>query len=134
MLIYLLVVTTCILNDIKSRGDDYSGAAYVAKRFQRVHCDHENPVSSRECIANILGMLWITFNIYYVSATKSDKYCIASDDTDLKVIIRNTVGAPLIYISRNRLYLEAPSSSYKLEAMKVCNLKRIIFQILLANS
>lgn len=51
-----VVITSCIFKQLKKLGDQYSGAALMGKRLQRIVCPHEGDeegVSAEECILTI---------------------------------------------------------------------------------
>jgi len=100
------LVTNCIVNELRNLGEDYSGASLVAKRFQRIQCEHLTPVSSKDCIASII-------------ADPSQKYCVASNNDEIKAMVRNEGGIPLVFFSRNKLLLEGPSNASKQKAEKI---------------
>lgn len=42
-------------SELKTRGDEYSGAALAVKRTEKRKCRHSAPISGSECIADIIG-------------------------------------------------------------------------------
>jgi hypothetical protein len=51
----ILVTTNCIVNEIQQKGEEFSGAFVLARRFERAGCKHDTPVSSMECLKSLLG-------------------------------------------------------------------------------
>jgi U3 small nucleolar RNA-associated protein 23 len=86
---------------MRSKGDEYSGAVLVAKRFERRRCKHVEPVSSAQCIKEI------------IDKDNPHNYCIATQDIDLRKHLRKIPGVPLIHINRSVVVLEPPSQATK---------------------
>jgi len=88
------VVTSCIYGGLKQLGEDYKGAALVAKRLQRVSCAHHSPQSPNECILSLLNN------------TSTKKYCVGVVNEELKKTLRRISGVPIITVWRRSLILE----------------------------
>lgn len=58
-------MTPCSVNELRTLGEDYSGTAVAAKRLTKIDCNHENPLSSKECMLQYLGKVAIEFLIVY---------------------------------------------------------------------
>jgi U3 small nucleolar RNA-associated protein 23 len=95
------VITSCAIAELRSKGDDFSGAVIASKRFERRRCKHVEPVSSASCIKEI------------IDKDNPHNYCIASQDADLRKYLRNVPGVPLIHINRSVVILEPPSKATK---------------------
>jgi U3 small nucleolar RNA-associated protein 23 len=95
------VITSCAIAELRGKGDDYSGAVIASKRFERRRCRHVEPVSSAQCIKEI------------IDKDNPHNYCIASQDADLRKFLRSVPGVPLIHINRSVVVLEPPSKATK---------------------
>lgn len=95
------VITSCAVAELRSKGDDYTGAVIAAKRFERRRCKHVEPVSSAQCIREI------------IAKDNPHNYCVASQDVELRKELRKVPGVPLIHINRSVVVLEPPSSATK---------------------
>ncbi|CAO3679000.1 unnamed protein product [Umbelopsis vinacea] len=95
------LITSCAIAEMRSKGDEYSGAVLVAKRFERRRCKHVEPVSSAQCIKEI------------IDKDNPHNYCIATQDIDLRKHLRKIPGVPLIHINRSVVVLEPPSQATK---------------------
>ncbi|KAG2177051.1 hypothetical protein INT43_007707 [Umbelopsis isabellina] len=95
------VITSCAVAELRSKGDDYTGAVIAAKRFERRRCKHVEPVSSAQCIREI------------IAKDNPHNYCVASQDIELRKELRKIPGVPLIHINRSVVVLEPPSSATK---------------------
>ncbi|CAM0135415.1 hypothetical protein VKS41_005052 [Umbelopsis sp. WA50703] len=95
------LITGCAVAELRSKGDDYSGAVIAAKRFERRRCKHVEPVSSAQCIREIMA------------ADNPHNYCVASQDAELRKELRRVPGVPLIHINRSVVVLEPPSKATK---------------------
>ncbi|GAA5815689.1 hypothetical protein MFLAVUS_009202 [Mucor flavus] len=110
-----LVVTDCILQDIKGRGHDYTSAYILAKRFETRRCPHkEKAVSSYECIREL------------VAKDNNQHFCVATQNPKLKDRMRKIPGVPLIYVNvkGNGLSLEAMTERSK-EMMRLNEIEKI---------
>jgi U3 small nucleolar RNA-associated protein 23 len=87
-----MVITSCIFKQLKKLGDQYSGAALMGKRLQRIVCPHEGDeegVSAEECILTI--------------AKGKVKYVMAIQNYGLRKELRQIPGVPLLYINPRKL-------------------------------
>ena len=50
-------VTRCVMEELRRLGPDFSGALFIAKRFEMRRCSHKEPVSAAECLASLVGTL-----------------------------------------------------------------------------
>jgi len=93
-----IMTTNCVLNELRTLGEDFVGAALAAKRLEKRRCSHGgNPVNAAECIKEIIG------------ETNQFNYCVATQDLQLRDYLRRIPGIPLIYINRSVMILEPPS-------------------------
>ncbi|KAI9281334.1 Fcf1-domain-containing protein, partial [Umbelopsis sp. AD052] len=97
------LITSCAIAELRSKGDDFSGAVIASKRFERRRCRHVEPVSSAQCIKEI------------IDKDNPHNYCIASQDADLRKFLRSVPGVPLIHINRSVVVLEPPSKATKIK-------------------
>ena len=49
------MTTRCILNELKSLGDELKGAYYIANRFQQRRCGHKKHLPAAQCINEFIG-------------------------------------------------------------------------------
>ncbi|KAG2196690.1 hypothetical protein INT46_009613 [Mucor plumbeus] len=83
-----LVVTECILQDIKSKGHDFTSAYILAKKSEARRCPHkDSPVSSYQCIRDLVG------------AENKLHFCVATQNPKLKDRMRKIPGVPIIYVN-----------------------------------
>ncbi|KAI9021537.1 Fcf1-domain-containing protein [Phycomyces nitens] len=100
-----LMATECTINELQSKGRDFTNAMIVAKRFEHRKCAHKTPVTSAACISEIIG------------PTNQHHYCVASQDKKLRAHLRSVPGVPLLHIKKNLVILE-PMSNESKEALK----------------
>ncbi|OUM67444.1 hypothetical protein PIROE2DRAFT_40025 [Piromyces sp. E2] len=93
-----IMTTNCVINELRTLGEDFMGAALAAKRLEKRRCTHGgNPVNAADCIKEIIG------------DTNQFNYCVATQDLNLRDYLRRIPGIPLIYINRSVMILEPPS-------------------------
>jgi len=93
-----IMTTNCVINELRTLGEDFMGAALAAKRLEKRRCTHGgNPVNAADCIKEIIG------------DTNQFNYCVATQDLSLRDYLRRIPGIPLIYINRSVMILEPPS-------------------------
>jgi len=84
----------------ESLGPQLSGAVLIAKRFQLRKCGHHKAaVPAAECIKSMVG------------ANNPNGYFVASQDRDLRHLLQQVPGVPLLFINRNTILLEKPSTT-----------------------
>ncbi|KAG0325899.1 hypothetical protein BGZ99_010426 [Dissophora globulifera] len=92
------MVTPCTMAELRSRGEDASGAFIASKRFEKRRCKHQTAVSESQCLAEI------------ISTTNPHNYVVATQSKQLRVQFATKVaGVPLLYIKRANMILEPPS-------------------------
>ncbi|CEP11558.1 hypothetical protein [Parasitella parasitica] len=105
-----LVVTECILQDIKSKGPDFTSAYILAKKFDTRRCPHKDggPVSSYQCIRDLVG------------TENKQHFCVATQNPKLKDRMRKIPGVPIIYVNvkQQGLGLE-PMTDKSKQVMKI---------------
>ena len=77
-----------------------------AKEFERRRCNHhtlEQPLSSRECFADIIDPKG--------SQTNKNRYVVASQDDEVRTFCREIKGVPLIYVKRSVMIMEPMAES-----------------------
>lgn len=96
------VVTKCIVDELRSLGEDYSNASVFAKRASRLPCSHEDQLSATECIISRINTPFET------------KLILATNDMGVLKGVAKTPGVPLISISnRTKIVLKIPSKATK---------------------
>lgn len=92
--------------DLKSRGEEFSGAALSAKRMQRHHCEHPPSTSAHDCLELLIE-----------HRTRQSIYnCVAVQEPRLRAHLRLRGGVPLVYITHNSLILEPINDTSKTKA------------------
>ncbi|ORX91375.1 hypothetical protein K493DRAFT_165059, partial [Basidiobolus meristosporus CBS 931.73] len=89
--------TTCGLAELREKGEDFLGTVIAMKRFEKRRCPHKTPISSAECLSEIIGK------------DNQHNYCIATQNTQLRSSFRQIPGVPLLYLNRSVMILEPPS-------------------------
>ncbi|KAI0562518.1 rRNA-processing protein Fcf1/Utp23 [Gracilaria domingensis] len=79
-------VTSCVLEDLRSRGSEFSSAALFAKRVFRLPCAHDDKLDAAACILQLLR-----------NASEA-KIMIAAANVDLLKQLTRIPGIPLISI------------------------------------
>src|SRR5277367_3306196 len=82
------------------------GMSYVvdrAKLFERRRCDHRpeeypEPLSAVQCMSSVVDPK--------DSKTNKHRYVVASQDLDVRKVMRGVMGVPLLYISRSIMIME----------------------------
>ncbi|CEJ02106.1 hypothetical protein RMCBS344292_16123 [Rhizopus microsporus] len=89
----LTLVTECILQDIKSKGHDYTSALVLAKKFETRKCPHQKEkklVSASECIKDL------------VSTNNPEHFFLAIGDNQLKNAMRKIPGVPIVIVNTRK--------------------------------
>lgn len=95
-----LVTTRCVIVEGEALGPHLSGAVLIAKRFQLRKCGHhKSAVPAAECIKSMIG------------TENPNGYFVASQDRDLRHHLQQIPGVPLLFINRNTILLEKPSTA-----------------------
>jgi len=106
-----MVVTNCVVSELRKKGEDYKGAALFAKRLQRAKCDHSTAVSANECMKSVIG------------ESNPEKYCVAVQDQNLRYRLSRLPGVPIVFLYQNRCQLGVPSKATKEESEKITHEK-----------
>ena len=91
--------TSCVMDELRRLGDDFSGAFLAAKRFERRNCTHHPCVSGRECLETVVGDL------------NKQRLVVATQDLAFRKVLREIPGVPLLYLNRSVVILEPPSAA-----------------------
>jgi U3 small nucleolar RNA-associated protein 23 len=97
-----ILYTTCIMKELESiEAEGIKTAVHFArKRFQWRKCDHkDDPVSAKECVQSMVG------------EKNQHKFIVATQDAELRSILRRTPAVPLIYIKNSVCIMEPLSGS-----------------------
>eukprot|EP00002_Diphylleia_rotans_P029513 TRINITY_DN6014_c0_g1_i1.p1 TRINITY_DN6014_c0_g1~~TRINITY_DN6014_c0_g1_i1.p1 ORF type:complete len:260 (+),score=71.56 TRINITY_DN6014_c0_g1_i1:70-849(+) len=98
-------VTSCIVNELKNMGEEFSNAALIARRLQHIPCRHDPSLTPAECILSVIG------------ESNPGKRAVASQDKRLREKLAKTGNAPLVFLNaHNIVSLEAPSAFSKAKA------------------
>mmetsp|Transcript_148062 Transcript_148062/g.369116 ORF Transcript_148062/g.369116 Transcript_148062/m.369116 type:complete len:314 (-) Transcript_148062:105-1046(-) len=95
------MVTTCMLNELRTLGDRGAGAAFIAKGYYRVKCGHQHNIGAAKCIKEQIG------------TTNERKLFVATQDVELALELRKIPGVPIIRLNGQVPYLEEPSNASK---------------------
>ena len=87
-------------------------SASLAKKLEKRRCTHNPAVSATECIKQVIG------------AHNKDHYCVATQDPELRLYLRDIPGTPLIYMNNSATVLE-PVSSATTARVKELELKKM---------
>jgi U3 small nucleolar RNA-associated protein 23 len=91
-----LVLTSCILNEIKEINKIIPGLLDIALKYKVEECRH-NLLSPDLCIRT------------YIGKKNFNKYFVATQDHLLRKLLRKIPGTPIIYFDQNMFLLERPS-------------------------
>ncbi|KAK9761482.1 hypothetical protein K7432_013596 [Basidiobolus ranarum] len=89
--------TLCGLAEIRAKGEEFLGTVIALKRYEKRRCPHKTPLTSAECLAEIIG------------EDNPHNYCVATQDIKLRSKFRKIAGVPLLYLNRSVMILEPPS-------------------------
>ncbi|KAI8806568.1 Fcf1-domain-containing protein [Cladochytrium replicatum] len=93
------MTTQCVIEELRSLGEDMSGAVIAGKRLERRRCVHEKTVPAAECLKLIIG------------EENQFNYCVATQDIELRRHFRKVPGVPLVYINKSVFILEPVSTA-----------------------
>jgi U3 small nucleolar RNA-associated protein 23 len=91
------MITQCSMRHLYSATPKNEALINQAKTYERRRCNHhelENPLSSLECLSEVVG------------PTNKHRYIVASQDQEVRAHMRNIPGVPLVYISKSVMLLE----------------------------
>jgi U3 small nucleolar RNA-associated protein 23 len=74
-----------------------------AKTYERRRCDHRpedypEPLSTKECLASVVDPKG--------SKTNKHRYVVASQDVEVRKLMRGILGTPLVYVNRSVMIME----------------------------
>mmetsp|Transcript_21617 Transcript_21617/g.88175 ORF Transcript_21617/g.88175 Transcript_21617/m.88175 type:complete len:315 (-) Transcript_21617:1339-2283(-) len=107
-----VVVSSCVVSELRSLGEEFSAASLMASRARRVDCPHASKrVPASECILELFkeeqhGML------------------LGTVDKELISAVRAIGGVPIVTISSGSLILETPSTQSRSLALEIERNKR----------
>lgn len=94
------MTTQCVVAEIRALGPDFAGTAIAVRRLEMRRCPHTGkPVDAATCLSEIIGQ------------DNKHRYCVATQDGNLRKKFRQVPGTPLILISKNVMVLEHLSSA-----------------------
>ncbi|ORZ20329.1 Fcf1-domain-containing protein, partial [Absidia repens] len=102
------LVTACVVNEIHKQGDHR--AASVAKTFESRKCKHHHPVSSAQCLMDLLG------------SDNANNYCIATQNNVIRKHIRDMPGVPVLKVQKGMIILESLSTATKDAIQKIAKM------------
>ena len=106
------MTTYCAQVELRQLGEEMRHSASLAKKLEKRRCTHNPAVSAAECIKQVIG------------AYNKDHYCVATQDSDLRILLREIPGTPLIYMNNSATVLE-PVSSITMDRVKQLELKKL---------
>ncbi|KAJ3215825.1 Small subunit processome component [Clydaea vesicula] len=104
-----LMTTNCVHVELKTLGYHYKVPASIAASMEKRKCNHYPPKSPAECFQGILG------------EENKFRYCVATQDKNLRSILRKIPGTPLIYINKSVMILEptSPATTKRAEELEL---------------
>lgn len=94
------VVTSCVISDLRRRGNEYSSAALFAKRATRLPCNHEGTLPAVDCLLHCL------------ESNSGPKVFMAAANRAMVNRMASIPGIPLISIlNQTKLTLRPPSKA-----------------------
>ena len=109
------LVTPCVLEELKSLGDNFRGALLIAKRFEVRSCGHRGRLkAAHECLSSLVG-----------HDNNPNHYIVATQDLNLRKQLRLCPAVPLMYVQYNVIVMESPSEASKLVAKNIDQIKLV---------
>nr|GMC87565.1 rRNA-processing protein UTP23 homolog isoform X1 [Ipomoea batatas] len=94
-----LFTTRCAVEELKSvLGASYSESLDAARSLLTARCGHEKRRNTIDCITEVIG------------ENNPEHFFVATQDADLRKMLQQIPGVPVIYALRNALFLERPST------------------------
>ncbi|KAI8092557.1 Fcf1-domain-containing protein [Halteromyces radiatus] len=93
------MVTECVIQELHKTGDHR--AATVAKSFERRKCKHHLPVTSQQCILELIG------------SNNDNNYVIATQNDIIRKQIHDIPGVPVLRVKNGMIILEPLSKVTK---------------------
>ncbi|KAJ3303299.1 Small subunit processome component [Kappamyces sp. JEL0829] len=94
-----LMTSYCVYAELKKLGPDFRPTAAMAKKLEKRRCTHNPAVTAAECLKEIMG------------TENTNRYCVATQDPELRHHLRGMAGVPLLHINKSVLLLEAASKA-----------------------
>ncbi|KAI8870677.1 hypothetical protein GQ42DRAFT_145575 [Ramicandelaber brevisporus] len=98
-----MMVTPCVITELKSMGPEAHVAFNMALRMERRRCNHHDS-------GKVDGVNGASKNATLPTSNKH-RYCVATQNQSLRSRLRLVPGVPLLYIQRSVLILEPASSA-----------------------
>lgn len=95
------MITQCCMRHLYNAKPKNEALITEAKGYERRRCNHhelENPLSSLECLSEVVDLKG--------SLTNKHRYVVASQDTEVRAHMRRIAGVPLVYISKSVMIME----------------------------
>jgi U3 small nucleolar RNA-associated protein 23 len=102
-----IMTTYCVYAELRKLGPEMRPSAALAKKLEKRRCTHSPAVTAKECITELLGN------------ENKFRYCVATQDQDLRIHLRKIPGVPLIYINKSVTILEPVSKATQKHALEV---------------
>ncbi|EPY51227.1 rRNA processing protein [Schizosaccharomyces cryophilus OY26] len=100
------MVTQCCIRQLYSRSQEAKQEIQIAKSFERRRCGHiDEAKSPLECMQSCID----------VNGRNKHRYVVATQNTELRDLLRSVPGVPLIYMKRSVVVLEPASRATILE-------------------
>src|ERR1700743_1059582 len=100
------MITQCSMRHLYNATPKNEELISQAKTYERRRCGHhelENPLSPIECLISCVDPKG--------SKTNKNRYCVASQNAELRATMRRIPGVPLVYINRAVMILEPMASA-----------------------
>ncbi|ODV85514.1 hypothetical protein CANARDRAFT_28305 [[Candida] arabinofermentans NRRL YB-2248] len=94
-----MMITQCCINHLYETKNQ--PAIEIAKRMEKRRCGHKDTLSSRDCIKSIVS----------INGENKHRYCIVTQDEDLRRDLRKIPGVPLVYMNRSVMIMEPLSNA-----------------------
>lgn len=93
-----IFTTRCVIAELRSLGDSFSGSVNAARNLITARCDHEKRKTAAACITEVIG------------ENNPEHFFVATQDAELRKKFQEIPGVPVVYALRNALFLERPSA------------------------
>lgn len=96
-----VMITQCCMQSLYETNNQ--GAIELAKSFERRRCNHppKEPETPKECIESVVN----------VNGQNKHRYVVATQDIEIRRLLRRTPGVPLVYTSRSVMVMEPLSDA-----------------------
>ena len=96
---FKLFITDCIKAEGHMIGSRLHGALVIADNFSRFNCGHDKAIEATSCISSL------------VKNNNQHGLFIATQDHELRDVLRSMPGIPLLHVNHNVIVLEKPSTT-----------------------